>query len=116
MAFRFFIAGAGLFILESRPSPLGSSIRLGTIFAHVANFALISRATGVASRLQGWSRVACCVTGALTWGIANELHQASLPGRSALWTGLAADAAGGIASTAVLNFAQVLGLRQFRRR
>ena len=60
------------------------------------------QAAGLAGGMRGWRMVMCCVAGALLVGGMDELHQMFLPGRSASWADLAADAAGGLLGAAAL--------------
>lgn len=115
-AVAFLTAGTGLFTLGAQPIAVGLFNPPWDKLAHVVIFALLGCAAGLASGLHGWFRVACCVGGALTLGVADELHQAYLPGRSASWADLAADAAGGVAGAALLNFASALGFRRLKNR
>lgn len=105
-----------LFILGAQPIAVGLFDAPWDKFAHIATFALVGCAAGVASGSQGWFRVAYCVAGALALGLADELHQAYLPGRYASWADLMADTAGGLAGAGLLHFAGVLGVRQLRNR
>lgn len=113
-AIAFLIAGAGLFILGAQPVAAGLFSPPWDKLAHIGTFALIGCAAGVASGSQGWTRVAYCVAGALALGVADELHQVYLPGRSASWDDLLADAVGGMAGAALLHFTQEFGLRHLR--
>lgn len=106
----------GLFILGAQPIAVGLFDPPWDKFAHIATFALVGCAAGVASGSQGWFRIAYCVAGALALGIADELHQAYLPGRYASWADLIADTAGGLAGAGFLHFVDVLGMRQLRNR
>ena len=90
-----FIAGAMPFAVNLIPSPWDK-------LAHVALFALISAAIGVASGARGWRMLAFSISGAVTVGILDELHQALLPGRNAGWDDLAADMAGAFIGAVVL--------------
>ena len=113
-AIAFLIAGTGLFILGTQPIAVGLFSPPWDKLAHIGTFALIGCAAGVASGSQGWTRVAYCVAGALALGVADELHQVYLPGRSASWDDLLADAVGGMAGAALLHFTQEFGLRHLR--
>ena len=90
-----FIAGAMPFAVNLIPSPWDK-------LAHVALFALISMAIGVASGARGWRMVLYAFGGALLLGTLDELHQALLPGRNAGWDDLASDAAGALIGAIVL--------------
>lgn len=115
-AIAFLIAGTGLFILGAQPIAVGIFTPPWDKLAHIGTFALIGCAAGVASGSQGWLRVPCCVAGALALGVADELHQVYLPGRSASWADLLADGAGGLAGAALLNFADSARARHLRNR
>lgn len=112
----FLIAGAGLFILGAQPIAVGLFAPPWDKLAHVVTFAVIGCAAGAASGSQGWPRVAFCVVGAFVLGLADELHQVHLPGRSASWADLLADAAGGVAGATLLHFAQLAKTRHLRSR
>lgn len=115
-AIAFLMAGTGLLILGAQPVAVGLFSPPWDKLAHIGAFALIGSAAGVASGTRGWLRVAWCVTGALALGVADELHQIYLPGRSASWADLLADATGGIAGAALLHWTQLVGLRHLRNR
>jgi VanZ family protein len=115
-AIAFLAAGAGLFVLGARPMAVGLFDPPWDKLAHIATFALIGCAAGIASGIQGWFRVACCVAGAIAVGAADELHQVYLPGRSASWADLLADAVGGLTGAALLHFAPAFWSRQIRNR
>lgn len=112
----FLIAGTGLLILGAQPIAVGLFSSPWDKLAHVGTYALIGCAAGVASGSQGWRRVACCVAGALALGVADELHQVYLPGRSASWADLLADIVGGVVGASLLHLAQIAKLRYFRNR
>ena len=115
-AIAFLIAGTSLFILGAQPIAVGLFSPPWDKLAHIGTFALIGCAAGVASGSQGWLRVAYCVAGALALGVADELHQVYLPGRSASWADLLADGAGGWAGAALRNFAHSARARHLRNR
>ena len=115
-AIAFLIAGTGLFILGAQPIAVGLFSPPWDKLAHVGTFALIGCAAGVASGSQGWLRAACCVAGALALGVTDELHQVYLPGRSASWADLLADAVGGVVGASLLHLTQIAKLRHFRNR
>lgn len=115
-AIAFLIAGTGLFILGAQPIAVGLFSPPWDKLAHVGTFALIGCAAGVASGSQGWRRAACCVAGALALGVADELHQVYLPGRSASWADLLADTVGGVFGASFLYLAQIAKLRHFTNR
>jgi VanZ family protein len=70
--------------------------------AHLLTFAVVGMAAGLAGGLRGWRMALCCIAGALLVGGMDEVHQMFLPGRSASWSDLAADAAGGLLGAAAL--------------
>ena len=113
-AITFLIAGTGLFILGAQPIAVGLFSPPWDKLVHIGTFASIGCAAGVASGSQGWLRVAYCIAGALAMGAADELHQVYLPGRSASWTDLLADAVGGMAGAALLHFTRASGLRHLK--
>ena len=112
----FLIAGLCLFFLGAQPIAVGLFEPPWDKLAHVVTFALIGCAAGAASGSQGWLRVAFCVAGAFILGLADELHQVYLPGRSASWADLLADAAGGAAGATLLHLAQITKARHLRSR
>ena len=56
---------------------------------------------------QGTRMVVLAFAGALLVGVADELHQATLPGRQAGWDDLAADAIGALIGAALLRWRQI---------
>lgn len=115
-AIAFFAAGAGLFVLGARPMAVGLFNPPWDKLAHVATFTLIACAAGIASGRRGWFRAACCVAGALVIGAVDELHQMYLPGRSASWADLLADAIGGIAGAGLLHLTPARWWNNFKNR
>ena len=71
--------------------------------AHTIIFALLAWAIGVASGLTGWQQLGTAFFGVVLVGIFDEWHQIYLPGREAGWTDFAADIAGGLIGTAILE-------------
>ncbi len=69
--------------------------------AHALTFALIGAASALASGERGMALLASAVLGAVLVGAMDEWHQRFLPGRSAGWDDLLADAAGGLLGAAV---------------
>ena len=110
------LAGVSLFVLGAQPFAVGLFLPPWDKLAHIATFTVIGAAAGVASNARGRLMLACCVAGALALGVMDELHQAYLPGRSASWADLAADAVGGLAGAATLRFFQLLTDRRVRSR
>ena len=106
------LAGAGLYVLGEQPFAVGLFPPPWDKLAHVATFALVGAATGLACDTRGWRLVLCCITGSLAIGIMDEAHQASLPGRFASWSDLGADAVGGLLGAALLGTARRLMRRQ----
>lgn len=110
------LAGASLFVLGAQPFAAGLFSPPWDKLAHMTTFAVIGAAAGVASNARGLLMLACCVAGALALGVMDEWHQAYLPGRSASWADLAADAVGGLIGAAALHFFQLPSDRRIRRR
>lgn len=90
-----YIAGAKPVAVNLFPAPWDK-------LAHLLTFAVVGMAAGLAGGMRGWRMALCCVAGALLVGGMDEVHQMFLPGRSASWADLAADAAGGLLGAAVL--------------
>lgn len=93
----------GLFTLGAQPVAVGLFPPPWDKLAHLVTFAAIGGASGLASGTRSWWRVACCVIGAVAIGSMDEVHQIFLPGRSASWGDLAADATGGLTGAALLT-------------
>ena len=110
------LAGAGLFVLGAQPVAVGLFSPPWDKLAHLATFAVIGMASGIASGAKGVVKAVCCVAGALVLGIADELHQMYLPGRSASWPDLIADALGGLLGAILLHVVPVLMQRKLRHR
>lgn len=110
------MAGTALWVLGAQPVAVGLFSSPWDKLAHIATFALIGCAAGIASGAKGWFRIACCVAASFAVGAADEMHQVYLPGRSASWADLAADAAGGLTGAALLHFTEAFWSRQFRNR
>lgn len=106
--------GAGLYILGAQPIAAGLFTSPWDKLAHACTFAVIGGATGLASGARGWRRVAWCVAGAFAIGMMDELHQVYLPGRTASWSDLGADAFGGLLGAALLRIGD--SLQQWRAR
>ena len=94
-----FIGGAQPFAVNLIPAPWDK-------FAHLALFALISAAIGLASGRSGARMVLLAVAGALLLGLVDEWHQGFLPGRNAGLDDLAADLLGALAGALGLAFYQ----------
>jgi VanZ family protein len=69
---------------------------------HALVFALLACAIGYASGLRGRSMLWLAFVGATLVGAFDEWHQIFLPGRSADWDDLAADAMGAALGSAAL--------------
>ena len=93
------IGGAQPFAVNLIPAPWDK-------FAHIALFALISAAIGLASGRSGVRMVLLAVAGALLLGLVDEWHQGFLPGRNAGLDDLAADLLGALAGALGLAFCQ----------
>ncbi len=94
-----FIGGAQPFAVNLIPAPWDK-------FVHLALFALISAAIGLASGRSGVRMVLLAVAGALLLGLVDEWHQGFLPGRNAGLDDLAADLLGALAGALGLAFCQ----------
>ncbi|MEO8020897.1 VanZ family protein [Polaromonas sp.] len=98
------LASAGLYVLGTQAFAMGLFPSPWDKLAHVITFAWIGGAFGLATGKRGWPRVFYCIAGALLIGITDEWHQAYLPGRTASWSDLLADAAGGALAAAALSW------------
>lgn len=87
---------AGLFIGGAQPVAAGLFKPGWDKLAHVAAFACMGFAYGLASGRQGWRMLLWSVLGALAVGSMDELHQLMLPGREPGWDDLLADGVGGL--------------------
>lgn len=96
------MSAAVLYVGGAQPVAVGLFPAPWDKLAHLLTFAVVGMAAGLAGGMRGWRRVMCCVAGALLVGGMDELHQMFLPGRSASWADLAADAAGGLLGAAML--------------
>lgn len=110
------LAGASLFVLGAQPVAVGLFSPPWDKVAHLATFASIGAAAGIASGARGVVRGVCCIAGALALGAADELHQMYLPGRSASWSDLGADAIGGLIGATLLHVVPALVRRKLRHR
>ena len=93
------IGGAQPYAVNLIPAPWDK-------FAHIALFALIGAAIGLASGRSGVRMVLLAVAGALLLGLVDEWHQGFLPGRNAGLDDLAADLLGALAGALGLAFCQ----------
>ncbi len=96
------LSAAVLYVGGAQPVAVGLFPEPWDKVAHLVTFAVVGMAAGLAGGMRGWRMALCCVVGALFVGGMDELHQMFLPGRSASWSDLAADAAGGLLGAAVL--------------
>lgn len=96
------LSAAVLYVAGAQPVAVGLFPAPWDKLAHLLTFAVVGMAAGLAGGMRGWRMALCCVAGALLVGGMDELHQMFLPGRSASWSDLAADAAGGLLGAAVL--------------
>ncbi len=96
------LSAAVLYVAGAQPVAVGLFPAPWDKLAHLLTFAVVGLAAGVAGGMRGWRMALCCVAGALLVGGMDELHQIFLPGRSASWSDLAADAAGGLLGAAML--------------
>jgi VanZ family protein len=97
------MSAAVLYVAGAQPVAVGLFPAPWDKLAHLLTFAVVGLAAGLAGGMRGWRMALCCVAGALLVGGMDELHQMVLPGRSASWSDLAADAAGGLLGAAVLT-------------
>jgi len=101
-ALAFAASAAVLYVGGAQPVAVGLFPAPWDKLAHLLTFAVVGMAAGVAGGMRGWRMAMCCLAGALLVGGMDELHQVFLPGRSASWADLAADAAGGLLGAAAL--------------
>ena len=94
-----FIGGAQPFAVNLIPAPWDK-------FAHIALFALISAAIGLASGRSSVRMVLLAVVGALLLCLLDEWPQGFLPGRNAGLDDLAADLLGAVAGALALALCQ----------
>lgn len=87
---------AGLWFGGAQPVAVGLVPSPWDKLAHAAVFAVLAAAIACASGLRGSRMAWLAFAGALMVGVADEWHQASLPGRLAGWDDLAADAVGAL--------------------
>ena len=106
--------GVGLYVLGAQPVAVGLFTAPWDKLAHMATFALVGAATGLASGLLGWRAALCCVAGAIAMGAVDELHQASLPGRQSDWFDLGADAVGGLLGAGLLHLGSAMARKKIR--
>jgi len=109
------LTATALYILGAQPVAVGLFPSPWDKLAHLLVFGMVGAAAGVANGRRGWRLLLCCVTSAIMVGAMDELHQAFLPGRTASWSDLAADAAGGFLGAAGLEAAYRLGVGRFFR-
>lgn len=96
------MSAAVLYVGGAQPVAVGLFPAPWDKLAHLLTFAVVGMAAGLACGMRGWRMALCCLSGALLVGGMDELHQMFLPGRSASWADLAADAAGGLLGAAAL--------------
>ena len=95
----------GLFAGGAQPAAVGLIPVPWDKVVHAGLFAVFAGLIGLSAGLLPLRRGGLLVlafAGALAIGIADELHQATLPGRQAGWDDLAADAVGALIGTWVL--------------
>ncbi len=102
------LSAAVLYVGGAQPVAVGLFPAPWDKLAHLLTFSVVGMAAGLAGGMRGWRMAVCCVAGALLVGGMDELHQMVLPGRSASWSDLAADAAGGLLAAALLAVLQRL--------
>lgn len=108
------LVGVGLYVLGAQPVAVGLFSAPWDKLAHMATFALVGAATGLASGKLGWRAAVCCVAGAIVMGAVDEWHQASLPGRQSDWLDLGADAAGGLLGAVLLHLGNTMARKKIR--
>lgn len=96
------LSAAVLYVAGAQPVAVNLFPEPWDKLAHLLTFAVVGIAAGLAGGMRGWRMALCCVAGALLVGGMDEVHQMFLPGRSASWSDLAADAAGGLLGAAAL--------------
>ena len=98
---------AALFYGGAQPYAVGLIPPPWDKFAHAGVFAILAAAVGYASGLRGARMWWLAFVFAVLVGVADEWHQISLPGRSAGWDDLAADAVGAaLGATALWRWRQ----------
>jgi hypothetical protein len=110
------LVGAGLYTLGAQPFAVGLFPSPWDKLAHAMTFALVGAAAGLASGTRGWRMLACCIAGAVMIGVMDEWHQAYLPGRTASWADLGADAMGGLLGATLLSIRLLIHRRADRLR
>jgi len=85
----------GLFVGGAQPVAVGLFPAPWDKLVHAGVFCLLATAIGYASGFRGKPMWWLAVLGAATIGALDEWHQMVLPGRSAGWDDLVADAVGG---------------------
>lgn len=110
------LSAAVLYVGGAQPVAVGLFPAPWDKLAHLLTFAVVGMAAGLAGGMRGWRMVLCCVAGALLVGGVDEIHQMFLPGRSASWSDLAADAAGGLLGAALLAALDRIANGRFTRR
>jgi VanZ family protein len=96
------LSAAVLYVGGAQPVAVGLFPAPWDKLAHLLTCAVVGWAAGLAGGMRGWRMALCCIAGALLVGGMDEVHQMFLPGRTASWADLAADAAGGLLGAAVL--------------
>ena len=84
----------GLYFGGAQPVAVGLIPSSHDKLVHATVFAVLAGAMGYASGLRGWRMLLVAWLGAVAVGALDEWHQSALPGRSAGWDDLAADAIG----------------------
>jgi VanZ family protein len=105
-------AAASLWVVGAHPVAQGLTRAPWDKLVHLGAFSLISAACGVASGARGWRLLAWCLVCVTLIGGMDEWHQASLPGRTASWSDLVADIAGGFAGAGLVVIMQKWQLRR----
>ncbi|MCZ8257663.1 MAG: VanZ family protein [Polaromonas sp.] len=110
------LSAAVLYVAGAQPVAVGLFPAPWDKLAHLFTFAVVGMAAGLACGMRGWRMALCCVAGSLLVGSMDELHQMFLPGRSASWADLAADAAGGVLGAAALAVLHRIAASRFKHR
>lgn len=95
----------GLFLGGAQPVAVGLFRPPWDLLAHVSLFSVIGLMSGLASGTRGWRLLMFGLLAAVAVGAMDEWKQLRLPGRSADWNDLAADAVGGLFGSFLLGFA-----------
>ena len=98
----------GLYYGGAQPIAVGLIPEPWDKLAHTAVFALLAASVGYASGWRGRPMWWLAFSVALAVGAIDEMHQMSLPGRSAGWDDLAFDALGAMLGATALRWRRVV--------